>query len=68
MYTLFPTTHTKAVCALEMDQVFLLAKYNIVTLWSKNEKKKKKKKKKRKMKKNEDCTTFYLLIYSFKFG
>ena len=39
MYTLFPTTHTKAVCALEMDQVFLLAKYNIVTLWSKNGKK-----------------------------
>ena len=29
-----------------MDQVFLLAKFKIVTLWSKNEKKKKKKKKK----------------------
>ena len=26
-----------------MDQVFLLAKFKIVTLWSKNEKKKKKK-------------------------
>ena len=35
-----------------MDQVFLLAKFKIVTLWSKNEKKKKKKKTP-KMKKNE---------------
>ena len=31
-------THTKAVCTLENGQVFLLAKYKIVTLGSENEK------------------------------
>ena len=43
-------THTKAVCTLENGQVFLLAKYKIVTLWSENEKIWKFRSKKEKMK------------------
>ena len=40
MYTSFPDIHTKVVCALENGPVFLMAKYKIVTLGSKNKKEK----------------------------